>query len=119
VRIPALVLLLALVLVAVVSTATPVPALAVGTVTPLNAWPATPQMTGTTGNPANFDFAISPGTDRLLVVLVCDYYTVPGGQTFTATYGGKTLTQAILQNDNKYQTWMGYLTEKRYRRPCG
>jgi hypothetical protein len=108
---PALALLLALFLVASANIAMPMPALAAGTVTPLDAWPSAPQMTGTTGNPANVDFTISSGTDRLLVVLICDYYATSGGQTFAATYGGKTLTQAILQNDNKYQTWIGYLTE--------
>jgi putative nucleotidyltransferase with HDIG domain len=112
VRIPALVLLLALVLVAVVGTAAPMPAFAVGTVAPLDAWPATPQMTGTTGNPTNVDFAISDGINRLLVMLVCGYDSGgSSGQTFTATYGAKTLTQAVLQNNNRRQTWIGYLKE--------
>ena len=110
--IPVLALLLALALVAVVNTAMPAPALALGTVAPLDAWPATPQMTGTTGNPANVDFAILAGTSRLLVVLVCDYdYGGSSGQTFAATYGGKTLTQAFQQNTKGQQTWIGYLKE--------
>ena len=111
VRIPALVLLLALVLVAVANTALPAPAIAVGTVAPLDAWPSTPQMTGTTGNLTG-TFAVSDGIDRLLVVLVCGYDVgSSSGQTFAATYGGKALTQAYLQNSNEYQTWVGYLKE--------
>ena len=39
---PALALLLALVVMAVLNTAMPMPAFAVGTVAPLDAWPATP-----------------------------------------------------------------------------
>jgi putative nucleotidyltransferase with HDIG domain len=110
--VPGLALFLALVLIAVVNTAMPMPAFAVGTVVPLDPWPAIPQMTGTTGNPANVTFAVSAGTNRLLVVLVCDYDNGGAtGQTFTATYGGKTLTQAVLQNDNRRQTWIGYLKE--------
>jgi hypothetical protein len=82
---PGLSLLLALVLVVVPSAAMPVPAFAVGTVAPLDAWPATPQMTATTGNLAG-TFAVSAGTDRLLVVLVCSYDSAfNSGQTFTAT----------------------------------
>jgi putative nucleotidyltransferase with HDIG domain len=88
------------------------PAFAVGTVAPLDAWPATPQMTATTGNLAG-TFAVSAGTNRLLVMLVCDYDGGgSSGQTFTATYGGKTLTQAVLQNaPDSYNTWIGYLNE--------
>ncbi|MBN2099988.1 MAG: Ig-like domain repeat protein [Dehalococcoidia bacterium] len=105
-------LLLALAFVVLVNTSAPMPALAIGAVAPLDAWPATPQMAGTTGNPTNYDFAISDGIDRLLVVLVCGYDSgSTSGQTFTATYGGKTLTQAFLQNSNHYQTWIGYLKE--------
>ncbi len=108
---PRLALFLALVLVAVLNTAMPMPAFALGTVAPLDAWPATPQMTATTGDLAG-TFAISAGTDRLLVVVVCDYDGGgASGQTFTATYGGKSLTQAVLQNDNRRQTWIGYLKE--------
>jgi putative nucleotidyltransferase with HDIG domain len=87
------------------------PAFAVGMVAPLDPWPAAPQMTATTGDLAG-TFGISAGTSRLLVMLVCDYDNGGNsGQTFTATYGGKTLTQAILQNDNRRQTWIGYLLE--------
>ena len=108
---PALALLLALVLVAVLNTAMPTPAFAVGAVVPLDGWPATPQLTATTGNMAG-TFAVSDGINRLLVVLVCGYDSAGNtGQTFTATYGGKTLTQAFLQNNNRRQTWIGYLKE--------
>jgi putative nucleotidyltransferase with HDIG domain len=104
--------LLALALALTANTVMPRPTLALGAVTTLDPWPATPQMTGTTGNPTNYDFAISDGIDRLLVVLVCDYdYGGTSGQTFSATYGGKTLTQAFLQNNNRRQTWIGYLKE--------
>jgi putative nucleotidyltransferase with HDIG domain len=110
-RKPALALLLALVLLALANTAMPAPALGVGTVAPLDAWPATPQMTGTTGDLTG-TFTISDGIDRLLVVLVCSFdYGGSSGQTFTATYGGKTLTQTFLQNSNQWQTWIGYLRE--------
>jgi putative nucleotidyltransferase with HDIG domain len=108
---PVLALLLALVLAVAVNTAVPMPALALGTVAPLNAWPATPQMTATTGNLSG-TFSISDGIDRLLVVLVCDFDSDgSSGQTFTATYGSKTLTQAFRQNSNQWQTWIGYLKE--------
>jgi len=109
--IPRLALFLALLIVAVLNTAMPVPALALGTVAPLDAWPATPQMTATTGDLAG-TFAVSAGMNRLLVVLVCDYDSGgSSGQTFIATYGGKPLAQAALQNDNRRQTWIGYLKE--------
>lgn len=87
-------------------------AYAVGPIAALDAWQTTPQMTGTTGNPANATFSISTGTERLLIVLVSCYDSAGGaGQTFTATYGGKPLTQAFLQNTNRRQTWIGYLNE--------
>jgi len=109
--ISALALLLALAIVLAANMAAPTPAFAVGTVVPLDGWPATPQLTATTENMTG-TFAVSPGINRLLVVLVScfdqDYNT---GQTFAATYGGKTLTQAVLQNDNRHQTWIGYLRE--------
>ncbi len=108
---PALVLFLALVLAAGISIALPAPAIALGTVTPLDQWPATPQMTAGTGD-LNGTFAVSDGINRLLVVLVCDYDSGgSSGQTFTATYGGQTLTQAHLQNSSEYQAWLGYLRE--------
>ena len=111
--ISALALLLALAIVLAANIAAPMPALAVGTVAPLDAWPATPQLTGTTGDMAG-TFAVSPGINRLLVVLVCSYDSGgsgSSGQTFSATYGGKSLTQAILENSNNQQTWIGYLRE--------
>ena len=96
----------------VVNTAMPMPVSAAGPVAALDLWPAAPQMTGTTGNPGSVTFAISAGTERLLVVLVCDYdSTGVTGQTFAATYGGKTLTQAFLENSNRRQTWIAYLNE--------
>jgi len=109
--IPGLALFLALVLLAMVDSAMPLPAFAVGPVDPLDPWPATPQMTATAGDLTG-TFAVSPGTNRLLVVLVCDFDSGgSSGQTFTATYGGRALTQAVLQNDNRRQTWIGYLKE--------
>ncbi|HWR70115.1 MAG TPA: hypothetical protein VN415_03570, partial [Dehalococcoidia bacterium] len=111
VLVPGLAMLLALVLAVTVGIAMPIPAYAIGVVAPLDAWPATPQMTATTGNLAG-TFSVSAGTNRLLVVLVCDYDSGgSSGQTFTASYGGRTLTQAFLQNDNRRQTWIGYLRE--------
>jgi hypothetical protein len=81
-------------------------------VSTLDAWPATPQMTGTTGNPTNATFPISAGENRLVIVLVACYDSGgSSGQTFSATYGTKTLTQAYLQNSNGHQTWIGYLSE--------
>jgi hypothetical protein len=75
-----------------------------GTVTPLDDWPSTPQMTGTTGDPGSVSFNISAGEDRLLVVLGT-------GQTFSAAYGGQSLTTAHQQNNGGRQTWIGYLNE--------
>jgi uncharacterized repeat protein (TIGR02543 family) len=81
-------------------------------VAPLNAWPTAPQMTGTTGNPANVTFTISAGSNRLLMILVSSYDSGGStGQTFAATYGGKALTQAFVENSNRRQTWIGYLKE--------
>lgn len=80
-------------------------------VTVLNAWPLTPQLTATTGNMSG-SFAISAGANRLLVVAISCYDSGgANGQTFTVTYGGKTLTQAKLENSNRRQTWIGYLKE--------
>jgi hypothetical protein len=108
---PALALLLALVLAVAVNTAVPAPALALGAVTPLNGWPVTPQMSATTGNLSG-TFSVSDGIDRLVVILVCCFDSNwNNGQTFNAAYGGKTLTQAVLQNNNRRQTWIGYLKE--------
>ena len=80
-------------------------------VTVLDAWPSTPQLTGTTGNMSG-TYTISAGTNRLLVVAVsCFDSGGSSGQTFSATYGGKTLTQAKLENSNRRQTWIAYLKE--------
>jgi hypothetical protein len=82
-----------------------------GTVTVLNAFPATPQLTGTTGNLSG-TYTISAGSDRLLVVAVDSYSS--GGQsglTYSATYGGRALTQAVIENSNRRHTWIGYLRE--------
>ncbi len=120
------------------SLAVPVPVLAAGTVTalddwtsspqiswtgvaPLQTWPMTPQMIGTTGNPdAYTGFTIAEGSNRLLVISIsCHYYTNVTGQTFSATYGGVPLTQAHLQNDGWHQTWIGYLDEAGLARAAG
>lgn len=87
------------------------PAYAAGAVAPLDEWPTTPQMIATTGNLSGA-FAISSGTNRLLVVLVSSYNSGgSGGQTFSATYGGKPLTGAFLENSNRLTTWIAYLKE--------
>ena len=92
-------------------TATPTTVSAAGAVVPLDAWPATPQLTGTTGDLSG-TFSIQAGTNRLLLVLVCCVDSVgSSGQTFSATYGGKPLSQAYLQNNYRRQTWIGYLKE--------
>ena len=68
-------------------------------------------MTATTGDLAG-TFAVSDSVDRLLVVLVSSYDSGGStGQTFAAAYGGQPLSQAFLQNSNRRQTWIGYLTE--------
>ncbi len=108
---PALVLLLALVLAVAASLVLPSPTTALGAVAPLDAWPATPQMTAASENLTG-TFAVSDGINRLLVVLVCDYDSGgSSGQSFAATYGGKALTQAWVQNSSEYQSWLGYLKE--------
>ena len=87
------------------------PSLADAAVAVLNAWPAAPQLTATTGNLSG-TFNISAGSNRLLVIAV-DCYDDDGdsGQTFTATYNGQSLTQAYIQNTDRRQTWIGYLKE--------
>ena len=80
-------------------------------VTVLNDWPTTPQLTGTTGNLSG-NFSIGTGSNRLLLVaLSCKANAGSTGQTFSATYGGKPLTTATIQNSTNYQTWIGYLKE--------
>jgi len=87
------------------------PAEADAAVTALDAWPATPQLNGTTGNLSG-TFTISAGSNRLLVVAVdCQDTGGSTGQTFSATYGGVALTQAAIENSNRRQTWIGYLNE--------
>ncbi|MHB8844480.1 MAG: Calx-beta domain-containing protein [Nitrospirota bacterium] len=77
----------------------------------LDAWPATPQLNGTTGNLSG-TFTISAGANRLLVVAVdCQDTAGSAGQTFSATYGGRALTQAVIENSNRRQSWIGYLRE--------
>jgi len=79
-------------------------------VAPLDAWPATPQLTATTGNLSG-TFTISAGTNRLLVVTALLVDTAATGHTYAATYGGRPLTLVALQNTNFRSTWIGYLTE--------
>ncbi len=89
----------------------PSPALAVGAVIPLDAWPSAPQLTATTGDLSGA-FAVSDNVDRLLVALVSCYDSAgSSGQTFTGSYGGQPLTQAYMENSNGWQTWIGYLAE--------
>ncbi|MEW6429251.1 MAG: Ig-like domain-containing protein [Thermodesulfobacteriota bacterium] len=77
----------------------------------LNAWPTTPQLTGTTGNMSG-TFTIGAGSNRLLLVAVSCYDSAgSAGQTFSATYGGRPLTQAFIENTNRRSTWIGYLRE--------
>ncbi len=77
----------------------------------LNDWSATPQLTGTSGNLSG-SFTIGNGPNRLLLVAVsCKANAGITGQTFSATYGGKPLIQADIQNLSNYQTWIGYLNE--------
>ncbi|MFZ2197101.1 MAG: Calx-beta domain-containing protein, partial [Thermodesulfovibrionales bacterium] len=76
----------------------------------LNAWPAAFTQSATTGNPVAANFTVNAGSDRLLVVAI-DCYDSGGavGQTFNVTYGGTPLTQAVIQNNNRRQSWIGYL----------
>lgn len=77
----------------------------------LNQFPATPQLNGTTGNLSG-TFTISAGSNRLLIVAVdCQDTGGSAGQTFSATYGGRALTQAAIENSNRRQSWIGYLRE--------
>ena len=63
----------------------------------LQQFPATPQLNGTTGNLSG-TFTISAGANRLLVVAVdCQDTGGSAGQTFSATYGGRAFTQAIVK----------------------
>lgn len=87
------------------------PGQAEAAVSALDAWPATPQLNGTTGNLSG-TFTISAGSNRVLVVAVdCQDTGGSAGQTFSATYGGVALTQAVIENSNRRQTWIGYLNE--------
>ncbi len=84
---------------------------ALSAVAPLDAFPATPQLTGTTGNMSG-TFTVSGGSNRLLAVAVQCYDSGgSSGQTFSATYGGQPLTPATVENSNRRQTWIGYLNE--------
>lgn len=84
-------------------------------VTPLNAWPATPQIvsnaaTGTvTGN-----VTVAAGTNakRLMLVAVSsEYSAVPGSQTMTVTYGGQTVHQLEQIFTGINTIWLGYCDE--------
>lgn len=80
-------------------------------ITVLNSWPASPQLTATSGNLSG-SFSIGSGTNRLLLVAVSCYDSSgSSGQSFSAQYGGKTLTQAARENSGRRQTWIGYLKE--------
>ena len=77
---------------------------------PLNQWPATPTQVATTGNPTAANFTVNAGNNRLLIVAIACYDSDGDtGQTFSATYGGTPLIQAVLQNSDRRQTWIGYL----------
>ncbi|MDP2106182.1 MAG: Calx-beta domain-containing protein, partial [Desulfobulbaceae bacterium] len=64
------------------------------------------------GSPNN-NFIIGAGSNRLLLVAVsCLSNNISDfGQNFSATYGGRLLTQAARQNSINRQTWIGYLKE--------
>ncbi|MDD5757839.1 MAG: Calx-beta domain-containing protein [Desulfobulbaceae bacterium] len=77
----------------------------------LNEWSTPAQLIGTTGNLSG-SYSIGSGPNRLLLLAVSSKANAgTTGQTFSATYGGKPLTQASIQNSSNYQTWIGYLTE--------
>ncbi|MDD5758014.1 MAG: hypothetical protein PHI06_02915, partial [Desulfobulbaceae bacterium] len=65
----------------------------------------------TTGNLSG-TFSIGEGSNRLLLVAVSCYDSGgASGQTFAGSYGGKSLTQAFVENSNRRITWIGYLKE--------
>jgi hypothetical protein len=87
------------------------PRTAMAAVSVLDAWPAMPQLIGTNGNLSG-TFTISAGSNRLLVIAVdCQDTAGSSGQTFSATYGGRPLTEAVVENSNRRQSWIGYLAE--------
>jgi YVTN family beta-propeller protein len=82
-------------------------------VTPLDAWPATPQIAryGAVGSLSN-TFTVGSAANRLLLVAISTVSSSVPGLTFGVTYGGKPLTLAALQNSSSdAQTWIGYLLE--------
>jgi len=76
----------------------------------LDAWPATPQLSATTGNPTG-TFTISAGSNRLLVVAVGIVDSANTAWTVTGTYGGVALTEAVAPTAQRRTTWIGYLDE--------
>lgn len=77
---------------------------------PLNAWTTAATQTATTGNPTAANFIVNSGNDRILVVVVdCFDNGGSAGQTFSATYGGTALNEAVIENSDRRQTWIGYL----------
>lgn len=86
------------------------PAKADAAVTALDAWPATPQLSATTGNPTG-TFTISAGSNRLLVVAVGVIDSANTAWAVTATYGGQALTQSAVPQAQRRTAWIGYLNE--------
>jgi predicted CxxxxCH...CXXCH cytochrome family protein len=79
-------------------------------VSALQQFPASPQLTATTGNPSG-TFTISAGSNRLLVVAVGVVDAAVTGHTYAATYGGMPLTEVAIYNAQRRGTWIGILKE--------
>jgi hypothetical protein len=78
-------------------------------VTTLDGW--TNRISNTNSSPQSFTYAISPGPNRLLVVAVTTKYGSTATRTYSASYGGKTLTMIAQYNTGRDNTWVGYLKE--------
>ena len=78
-------------------------------VTILDGW--TNQVNNTASSPQSFTYAVSTGSNRLLVVAITTKYGSTGTQTYSATYGGKPLTMIAQYSAGRDNTWVGYLKE--------
>ena len=78
-------------------------------VTILNSWAN--KINNTSVSPQSFTYTTSSGTNRLLVVAITTKYGSTGTRTYSASYGGKSLTLIAQYNTGRDNTWVGYLKE--------
>jgi hypothetical protein len=99
------IILAAFLAIAIVLVAVPAQA----TVTILDGW--TNIINNTNASPQSFTYTVSAGTNRLLLVAITTKYSSAATRTYSAAYGGKSLTMVAQYNTGRDNTWVGYLKE--------